>query len=397
MSESPAPTNDHRPVWEYVAPGEHRVPAAPVEQTLRTGFSTFWRQLRPVAAPVDQPLIREDVEALSDKRLAAVAPEPGWVEAAAALDLALGSWLERSAEAPHAVVTLGHPHGGHDAVLRAWAAHRAWRLVRDPETHEVLGSHEDWFNELSGDGTPWVLPELQRCFLRHVHGLSMVRALLARIGRGEFGRGVIGCDSWSWAFLRHQWQGQGLPVLIAQAFDAERLATWLAGLAATSGRPLVFRQSDNGRYLWPPADTASVPLSDFVRKLSIHSRGIPGVAWATWRRSLVGTARDPRRVGTQGGSTTVLVRPWGDLRDLIVPADAPHDAGLVLHALLVHSGLPLTLLPLVTPLPEDEIAAVVSRLEAAELITSAGDRYQVSALGYPSVRQLVASRGFVTD
>lgn len=387
-------------VWEFVAAGEHRIPSAPVEQTLKASLADIWRRLRPTATDEVPSLTSEgDIDALSDERLRSLAPPPSWDEAAAALDRALGVWVERPSGPPYAVLTMGHPHSGHTDILRCWAASRGWRIARAPDVGEVLGRHAEWFDELAGDGTPWVLPSLERCFIRHVNGLALVRMLLSRVASGALGRGVLGCDSWAWAFLWHQWGGQGFPTLVAQAFDADRLARWLAGLAAgpAAGRAVAFQERGTGRYLWPPPGPGKVPISDFVRALSVHSRGIPGVAWATWRRSLVGTARTPAARADAPPSTVVLVRPWRELPDLAVPTGDLQQTALVLHALLVHGGLPLKVLPLVLPLCDEEIEAAVSRLVAADLVTCDGEDCAVTAIGYPTVRQFMASRSVVTD
>lgn len=396
MGSPDAPAANAATVWEYVTPGEYRVPSAPVDQTVKTGLAAFWRKLRPASAPSDQLLTSDtDVENLSDERLAGFVPPPAWDDAAAALDRALNGWTDRPPAAPWAVLTLGRPHSGHDKVLRLWAGTRGWRLVREPDVPETLGEHGGWFDDLKGDGSPWVLPRLERCFLRHVHGLALVRALLSKVGCGELGRGIIGCDTWAWAFLRQQWRGQGFPMLVAQAFDTDRMAAWLANLASAGGEA-AFRQANSLRYVWPPAGVKDAPTSDYLRSLVLHSRGIPGVAWATWRRSLVGVARIPEAEPSTT-LTTVLVRPWKELPDLPVPAEGAHESGLILHALLLHGGLPADVLPLVLPLTEEEIAAGISRLEAAELVSRDGKRLEVSVVGYPAAREFVAGRSFVTD
>ena len=159
MGSPDAPAADAATVWEYVTPGEYRVPSAPVDQTVKTGLAAFWRKLRPASAPSDQLLTSDtDVENLSDERLAGFVPPPAWDDAAAALDRALNGWTDRPPAASWAVLQLGNPHSGHDKVLRLWAGTRGWRLVREPDVPETLGEHGGWFDGLKGDGSPWVLP-----------------------------------------------------------------------------------------------------------------------------------------------------------------------------------------------------------------------------------------------
>lgn len=41
--------------------------------------------------------------------------------------------------------------------------------------------------------------------MRHAGGLTLVRRLLERAVSGQLGRGLIGCDSWAWAYLQKVW------------------------------------------------------------------------------------------------------------------------------------------------------------------------------------------------
>jgi hypothetical protein len=69
-----------------------------------------------------------------------------------------------------------------------------------------------------------MLPELQRCFLRRPDGLALVRRLFHRMQAGELGPGIIGTDSWSWAFLARAACTRPSVTLAIKAFDYQRLA-----------------------------------------------------------------------------------------------------------------------------------------------------------------------------
>jgi hypothetical protein len=66
------------------------------------------------------------------------------------------------------------------------------------------------------------LPNLEKCYLRHPSGLNTVRHFFTELRSGGLGRGIIGCDSWAWFYLKHV-IGGGLPDALVQ-----RVMPWVA-------------------------------------------------------------------------------------------------------------------------------------------------------------------------
>ncbi len=395
-----------QPVWEFVSITGYEVPSVPVTQTVKQRLALLRHIFGRVDAPPEDPLKKtDDLRALPLQQLDRIAPLPNWQDAAAALDLKLADWLEQQKPDPWIILLVGPPYGGHAGLLASWAEHKAWPVLAPPSPEQVLAGGDAWLNELANTGGSWVFPNLERAYLRHAAGLGLVRAFLDRAYAGELGRGIIGCDSWAWAFLQHAWHGRVPIILALQAFDRARLAHHFQQLAvAANGSDLIFCQSDTGHYVLPPPDPdqESHGSSNFLQLLAAHSRGIPGVAWAGWRASL-----RKEQEGAQAEKAlaenhvdlrrTIWVTPWDQLKKPAVPGVSRHDEAVVLHTLLLHNGLTLELMRRILPLLPNRVAETVARLQEAGLVAQDGATWRVTPLGYPPVRQFLQDVGYLAD
>jgi hypothetical protein len=234
-------------------------------------------------------------------------------------------------------------------------------------------------------------------------------------------RWVVGCDSWAWAYLSKALKVDTVfPMpFILEAFDQERLKIWFQQLAAKSGEGnFVFRQLDSGKYVLPPAtgDEASgdrnqgavAENSVFLKNVAAYSRGIPGVALAVWRRSfgfVNTTAEDGEEcdkeapaAGDCNSAYPILVKPWSQLNLPGFPFQQVFIGLLmVLHSLLLHGGLWSRILPELLPLSPMEILEYLYLLEASGLVESDQGFWRVTPAGYPAVRQMLQSEGYLTD
>lgn len=401
MSESQAP-----PIWEYVSVADYRVPAAPVAHTVKKGLAAVWELFWQKNTASETPFKPEtDLRALSERQLTWIAPALAWDDAATALQTVLDAWLEREVKVP-IVLLVGPPYSGHADILRAWAEQQKWPLVQPPSPEDVLAGDESWFPQPQDKDAPWVFPALERAYLRHAAGIGLVRSLLDRASAGALGRGIIGCDSWAWAYLQHIWYGRVRLTLTPQAFGQERLSHIFHVLANGSRRqPVLFRQANNGHYVLPPADsaTAASERSQFLSVLAAHSRGNLGVAWAIWRASLR-TEPDDEEVAAaadeeapRSRQQTVWVSAWEKLQYPEPPPQSGRDEAFVLHALLLHNGLSLEALQHCLPLAPNHVVETLLRLEEVGMVDPHDAVWQVTALGYPAARQFLQASGYLTD
>ena len=149
--------------------------------------------------------------------------------------------------------------------------------------------------------------------------------------------------------------------------------------------------------------------SSFLKNVAAYSRGIPGIAWAVWRRSFGfvdttaedakrATERSPRRLRMVNSAYPIWVKPWSQLNLPGFPIQRP-SLGLlmVLHTLLIHGGLWSRIFPELLPLSPMEILEYLYLLEASGLVESDQGFWRVTPAGYPAVRQALQSEGYLTD
>lgn len=408
MSEENIAPDSTETLWRYVRSGDFAAPAGTVQQTVRTGLSGFWENLRKhkeSSEDVFQPV--DDLHALPEALLRRTVPLFDDAAASQALSQCLHPWLDRESDEQPAVIVIGPPFAGHQAVLRKWLAEHEWRAIDPPTPAQILEQDLDWLDAFADDdGRPWVLPALEDLFLRHTTGLAIVRTLFDRLWRHEYPRGIIGCDSWAWTYLHYVWQGRMPPTYALQALDGERLAAWIASSVHGGRRKrFVFRQADNGAYVLPPpepeAGSGKPPkTSRFLEDLALYSHGNPGVSAAIWRQSLQAEADIQVEPQDEEKTTqiTIWVTPWERVKHPTLPSALPRrELTVVLHTLLLHGGMQSEVLPQLLPLSANEIMQAVQTLQSAGLVEAIDDRWRVSALGYPVVRQVLKEEGYLTD
>ena len=392
--------------WSFVPIGEYQVPGLPASGAIADAWASFKRLLRKVDQSSLQPARDEaKLRALPEVQLEHLAPPIDPTEPADALDAALNDWLDRDPADWPVRFVISQPHA-HPDLLSFWAARHEAEVIDPPTTEQILDGDLDWLDQWPVDGGAgrfWVLPRLAHCYLRHTDGLKLIRTLLARAEAGELGRGVIGCDSWAWAYLMHLWPVPHPGALTAQAFDGQRLTRLLTHqIERRPHHRLRFRNARTGH------DILSVPTEDTevhpeIVRLAAHTRGNPATALIYWRRSLrtephedvVGSVDEP-----QSGEAVDEEDIWVSTRldEPVLPNEADEDVALVLHALLLHDGLPAPLLPTLLPLTHDGCLAILLRLQRARLVAEEDDgRWRVTATGYSSVRALLAGRDYLTD
>jgi hypothetical protein len=212
-----------------------------------------------------------------------------------------------------------------------------------------------------------------------------------------------------------------LPTPLSLApIDGRRLQFWLPTLARADGGRFVFRDASNGQSIFMPAasdddlirrNAQPGHMEAFgewagagyqVKQLAAYSRGLPEIAWRWWRECLQVMPETDNEI-MQGVSRsdewyTVWVKPWSSLS---LPS-VPHATGIVestlLHALLLHGGATAGLLEMLLPFEHNEIRYALHQLAEARLAKiTAGDRWQVTLLGYPAVRQHMENEGYLVD
>ena len=399
-------------LWRFVPLAAYARPEAPVGSRAAQAWETFRKMIRRSVGAGEGPARQEhELSMLSEVRLAHLVHPIDWSHASRMLDRALAE--DASPQGPGVRFVLGQPHCGHAEIVQGWAERHGARVLEAPDPHEILAGGGRWLEDWRpGDGL-WALPRLEHCFLRHAAGLSLVRRLLEVVADGRAGVGVIACDSWAWAYLERVWPVPQHRVLTLQAFDGEALSSLFARLAAPRRRRLRFRNAHSGR------ETLAVPRDDDavgeqLLSLAAHCRGNPGVAWTYWRSSLraepeeagedfddeeapAAPAAAADRAAATPGARQEVVWVSTHLEEPDLPMEGADDVALLLHALMLHGGLPEKVFEEVLPMSGAQATALALRLQQQGVIERCEGRWTVAALAYVPVHQWLRGRDYLTD
>lgn len=394
---------EDRALWEFVPLSAYAVPVLSVGSAVARGVTAFRNFFRRPADRDETPVKEEaDLHHPSPRRMSTLVRPLPWDDATRALSVALDDW-PGTTEPGRACMVVGQPFAGHAELLTLFARLRGATLVPAPSMDQIFDTDSDWFAAWPRAGTPWVLPCLEACFLRHVRGLGLVRQLLSLVAEGGLGPGVLGCDSWSWAYLRRV-----APVscreLTLQAFDAQRLRCLFAAMVAPRAAGSVhFCNAANGRDIFSVPSEQKTPPEEFFQ-LAAYCRGNVALAAHTWRGRLRsepdsdGAARDGEVSGASDGQTPED-RVWvTDMPpDPVLPTGDGEETRLALHAALIHGGMRQDLVAELLPWATWKSAALLHRLERAGLMRNEGNRWLVRESAYAAVRRLLRSHGYLVD
>jgi hypothetical protein len=399
-------------LWQVVPLADYQRPARPAADAVRSGFFGLFKRNRQKLSE-GQVIAEEKLRHPREDLLNTLAGWPAWRAAVPALEQSLSDLIRPDA-GPHRLhIVVGAPYSGTREIVRCWAEQRQWPVVQPPTPERILAGDTTWLDEVTaGDGPPLVIAELEHCMLRHPFGLAFLRRLLDRL-RASPRRCLIAANSWAWAYLTKAMRigdGMAIPVTL-QAFDADRLAQWFGQLVRCD-RSVLFRQANDGARVLTSVNGSSADASaatqpggkrsDFLACLAGHSRGIAGVAWGIWRQSMEAAlgeevAERQAENDTPAEHRVIWIRPWSEIRHLTLPADADLDALLVLHALLIHGGLPLGALSAVLAALGARAPAALRSLAAHGIVEEHQGRWQVTPLGYPATREALESEGLMVD
>ena len=349
-----------------------------------------------------------ELQLLTQERLKQLAPAWEPRKTAAALDRALCEWLQTDKPVQSVQFVVGQPHGRHGEMLRHWADERKAKVIDPPSYEAILEGDLDWLEQWPGQDRLWVLPALEFCYLRNVRGVSIIRHLLGDLVSGRLGKGVVGCDSWAWAYLQRLWPLPRGDVLTLQSFDGARLARWFASSAMREETERIcFRIAETGATILSSTWEEDEPDSEII-ELAAHCRGNAATAISYWRRRLrVGPTYDEefgnadnsgdaedRSEADRKNEQTVWVSDTVDEPSL---PDRDETTALLLHALLLHEGLPESLLTEVLPLPDHRCMSILLRMQQAGVVECRDSRWRVTVLAYANVRAFLSGRDYLTD
>ncbi len=388
-----------RELWEFV-PLERYVIPGDTQNWVRKKRRTLGRLFGPARTEAQSRVRTEkELRALPAIRLEHWVPPIDWAPAARALDRVIRHGDTGLRAVPAVCFLIGQPYCGHTEIVEHWAAGRNAVVIPAPSPDIILARDDRWFEKHRLDREPWAVPALERWFLRHADGLAVVRRFLDQALSGAWGEGMIGCDSWAWTYLQRVLAISGPPALTLQAFDGYRLARYFFQLTCGSvqPRPRVC-SATTGRSILPDEETLAeddFEASIELRQLAAHCRGNLGTAWKYWRTRL--RTEGDAETSDEVASNDYVLWLADDPTEPVLPAETGEEVLFVLHALLVHNGLPAERLSELLPMLRSQIVSNLLQLESLGLVESCDGCWRVAALGYAAVRDLLAEHQYLTD
>lgn len=403
------------------------LPQTSVHRSLKDAIRNVLTQLRAGVSQTEDPFeSMDELPELSAAQQRRLVPEPNRSDQAAAIACGLKSARSSGSLIREVACLVAPPFSGVEQALTRFSQPdpvglcetrgEAWRVISPPDT--LLFDDQsaiEWWDK-QDLSRPWVIPELADFWLRRLSGLALVKELFRRIADGEAGAGIVGCSSWCWRYWGHYLEDAQMSPWTPAALDAELLSIWFTHLASGHGKSSVItRMTGDGLYVLPFAETTEAEkdksskkrkYSTFLRDLAATSRGNAGVALAIWQRSLrarpdEGADLDEadQNAEKQCRAADCWVVPLVQLSLPTMPQSQESVTGFVLHGLLLHNGLNAASLEAVTGVSAAELSLVLSRLLRAELVIydQPSERWQVTAIGYPTIRRHLQSWGFPVD
>ncbi|MEQ5803201.1 hypothetical protein [Halomonas sp. H10-9-1] len=373
-----------RPLWEVVPIEQRELPRASQASQARRRWQALGRWLTLGNESGEEPAREEaQLERLPGVRLAKLAPPIDWQPSAHAL---ARYFAEAGESAGPVTLLVGAPADGHAEGIEAWARLNGGHLLPEPSAGALLAGEMPW--SPASSARAWGIPRLERGFLRQATALAGLRNFLEAALTGRLGRGVIGCDSWTWAYLHHALALPESAAVTLQAFDGERLTRYFSSTTrAALGEPQVIRAVGSGEPVL--VDGEEAPTSRELRELAVHCHGQLGLAWHYWRARLCDEA-------PEGESPDTL---WlaESLDEATLPGEVGEESVLLLHALLLHGGLDEALLPEVLPFSHARALSGLRQLQRRGVVSCDAGRWRVAPLGYMSVRRLLEERTYLVD
>lgn len=382
-------------LWDFVSINDFERPIVLGTDAARQK----WRMIKRLFTPADDasaPMKSEEaLETFPEARLNELIPPIDWHAAVDALDRVLDDWLQNQPSENPVKFIIGQAFSGNQETLARWTSRHNARLIAKPTVEQILKNDRSWLDNWKDSQSLWVLPNLDKCFLRHAEGLALIRRFLALALNGDLGPGIIGCAGWSWAYLRRVCSISRSHALTLQAFDGERLSILFSQLAGSGhhDRPK-FLNAKTGKEVLTDSEETNGDVSKDLDLLAMQCRGNVEIARLFWRDCL---RDEPDKETLENSTPEATVWIGAFTEGAIIPGAHDEDMALVLHALLIHNGLPASILPEVLPFPDYRIMDLLLRLKGLGVIQLQHDDWYVSPMGYLAVRQYLSAQNFLLD
>jgi hypothetical protein len=408
-------------IWNFVKKSEYSLPDKPAGEKARSFLASVWHDIFSTEKQSGKVDIQTELHSVPQKLLDMIAPYPDWQNAVKVIEDKLENWLEQPAEDEAFKIFVAPNGSGLHEILAQLAVAKELEVVQSPECEHLTTRDFSWINDLKlCKKSPVVIPQLDKFFLRHYNGIEHFRLFMAKlVSLGQ--KCIIGCNSWLWKFLTQamHFSESFLEPCFLQSFGANELQDFFCRLESQNGVNLtVFRQTDTGAFVLPMLKTYEGTMSKklkeeyedkkedfpalFMKKLALHSRGIPLVAWSIWRSSMnMGPEEEVAEAAKDAAAAdrgkTIWVKPFEKISKPEIPTGLGRSASFILQLLLIQDGLPQNIIYKLLDFDKDAIAGTLYQLRQAGVVVLENDVWRVSWIGYPEVRRFLSQEDYLLD
>ena len=399
-SQTEPPIHDEA-LTPFIALDEYAAPSPPTGDAFTT-WKTRLREMirrRPAEPMIATDRLRRSTLAHLDE----IASPPACGPLVAELEATLADWRgdPDGDPSPRLIVV---PPGDRDQVITEWARAGGHEVLAPPAREDIIGANAHDLPLIEDSDELLVVAALEDWFMRDLHGLALVRALLDRLDRLKRPV-VVGCNSWAWQYLVRAVQADAILAapMVFKPFDAGRLKHWLGRIAEhDQAGTVAFRDAESGDDVMAEDKHGKPHIT--MESLAARSLGIPWVAWRLWRHSLrhraeidadaepasddaFDDAGDSRRARSKQTLWVIA------LEEFLLPDTDHAPTLLLLQALLIHGRLPQSLLT--RTVPEPHAQRLLPALISAGIVEADDDRVLACApAAYPSIRAALSAAGF---
>lgn len=356
--------------------GVFRAPAPPATRTVEARLRRLWIQLRG-AQDEDSSLVPDELQRVRNSHMAERARRALKLHHQ---ELLGGLWGDGGVGRAALLCQPGTP----EDILSDWA---------EAAGHEVMSAAALMAlpEATLCDGATRVVPSLSGLYERRVGGLTELRAFLEQIDRDGVNV-IVGLSGWAWRFL-DQAASIGLvfdDVRSLPPFDRMALAAFLDA----HGPRVRLRASKDGKDILARDDDGALSHG-YLTQLAAETRGHPWAAVALLAARMRHTKSDEddtTDAEDEEDGRTLWIKPP---EHVDLPTGYQRLSRLILHAVLVHDGLPEA--AMVRVLPEAVPTGLIGRLCDKGLLRRTEGRLSIPAVGYADVRRLLSDGGLPRD
>ncbi len=322
--------------WQVINVDDFQVPTAPTVTKVQQRWKRFLRLLGIHGSEPEE----ED----NNDRQSTVKKEFDRKPAVEALNNHLNEWSIKKEST--VCFLLDPPFSCTDDIARDWAKQKKWKLLTPPDNVKIRNVDiEGWWKEQKTKDN-WLINDLTRYLIRTTYGLSFILELLPRILHGEFGKGLVVCDSWMFAFIQRIWPLKFSKVYCFAAAGPELLKQ--VGIYAGENT---------------------------LQKLAARVHGNVGIAL-----------------------TVRSIEQNEDRKLPELPGEANDITSFILYSVLLHRHLSSSQLQEILPmLPAEELNLHLLQLKQYGILNYNENQWEINIEAYLAVRDFLNNRAFLLD